>query len=212
MAYTAAGYSVEALSDLTSILSTDLIDNVGLLVGAEQCWFQYRASSTATANGVTILSPVDSPTTGRWYRTGLLDIGCSVYRTTDLTVPDGIVPSGSVAFQAERWDTDSMFTTGSNTRITFNTPGKYLVGCSLTWQSNTTGERYGAIYYNGASPLRVMRQDASQVSETEMGMERVWNFATGDYIELKLGQNSGGDLLVYVSDLYSLEFYAQKIG
>ena len=59
---------VQALTDLTALASATLADKQMRLVEDAGAIFRYDVQSTATADGTDVLTPSDSPATGRWIK------------------------------------------------------------------------------------------------------------------------------------------------
>lgn len=100
--------------------------------------------------------------------------------------------SGTVlAFNTEEFDTDTMHNTvTNNTRITFNTTGTYVVSGASSWSANPVNA-YIKFLKNGTVDLIL-----SQIVEDyrSMSLTTIRDFVVGDYLELVVFQNSGGDL------------------
>lgn len=143
---------------------------------------------------------------------GARDIGCRVTTTANLTISNNSITT--VAFDAERWDTDTMHDTSTNNnRITFNTAGKYSVGFSGEWAADVNGERHAMIRVNGSTPI-VERYDNAITGaslETHTVLSTVYSFSSGDYIEVRVFQNSGGSLDLVDTGFNSIDFWAQRI-
>ena len=68
------------------------------------------------------------------------DIGARVYNNANISIPDSTVTA--LTFNSERWDTDSIHSTVSNTsRLTAQTASKYDIKGNIKWASNSTGTR-----------------------------------------------------------------------
>lgn len=99
---------------------------------------------------------------------------------------------------ASAWDSDSFYDpAASTTRVTVNTPGCYDVKASVAWAGSAGGTiRVAWLHKNGSAATRYGSDArapfaAAQVFcniSTEMQLNR------GDYIELIVFQDSGGNL------------------
>lgn len=146
------------------------------------------------------------------------DVGARVYRTTDIGITGTIssTPYQIIPFDAEHWDTDNIHSTGTNTsRLTCNTPGKYMIYGHLGFEQ-ATDERFRTIdiILNGNSNFTIARQRYSSCSgfTCDMSISTIWNLNAGDYVELRAQQQSGATLLAKANFNYnSLEFGMQKI-
>ena len=107
----------------------------------------------------------------------------------------------AVTFDAELFDTDSFHSTSSNTsRVTIPSGlgGKYLITCGTFWNASASGRRQALVMKNGSDVVA----KAGTITGTTVGVlglygSAVVNLTVGDYIELRVEQNSGGDLDMY---------------
>lgn len=122
------------------------------------------------------------------------------------------------AFQAltldsERWDTDAMHSTSSNTsRLTCVTPGVYDIVGHAEFASNATGARVLRVLLNGATPIAVQTNPALSGNVHRLSVAAQYRLAAGDYVELQAFQNSGGALNVNASANHSPEFGMTWLG
>lgn len=144
------------------------------------------------------------------------DIGARVYGDT-------LIVTGSaniiVPFTGEAWDTDNMHSlTGTtlNTRLTVNTPGKYLFIGQAEWAANATGARQMWLLKNGAKQLaRVLQDSVTASNVTRHEVMTIEDMVIGDYVQMFVFQNSGGNLNIQTGSAggyYSPALMAQKIG
>lgn len=162
-------------------------------------------------------------------------VGCGLFRSTNQT----IATAGSyvaVIWDKILFDTDNMIDlTRNNTRITIKTPGWYFVHGNTEWNTgSSTGERDQKFLVNGLSNAGVMlsplpggtiaRKDMYTVDwarcSIPVNITSVntihfsffpFYFNSGDYIELYVAQNSGGDLAI-VSDNSRPNFGCWRVG
>jgi hypothetical protein len=131
---------------------------------------------------------------------------CRVRRTTNQSIAN--VTWTVINWNTEAHDTDDMFTATTN-QITVQTAGLYLVTASLSFVSNSTGFRIGAIALNPtitgsgdsasvASNFTAFASDARTPAvngaETAVSLSLVASLAANDKIALIGYQNSGGAL------------------
>lgn len=139
-----------------------------------------------------------------------LFIGCRVYNTGNQALATGVYTA--ITFDSERYDTDGMHSTSSNTsRITINQDGKYHVGACVSYAPHVTGQRFVTIYLNGTTYIAYTRpvSDAADGSYTTLACD--YQFSAGDYIEVRMYQNTGGNLnSVFTANAYP-EFWAHMI-
>lgn len=144
------------------------------------------------------------------------DIGARVYGDT-------LIVTGSaniiVPFTGEAWDTDNMHSlTGTtlNTRLTINTPGKYLLIAQAEWAANATGARQLWLLKNGTKQLsRVTQDNVTASNAVRHEVMTIEDMVIGDYVQVQVFQSSGGNLNLQTGSAggyYSPAFMAQKIG
>lgn len=137
--------------------------------------------------------------------------GCRIYNNANISIPDATFTQ--LTFNSERFDTDTMHSTVSNTgRITFTTAGKYIVVASVQWDSNATGQRVVGILLNGATIIAQERDNAGAAINHDHAVATMYDFAATDYVEVRVFQNSTAALNVAVNANFSPEFMAWRIG
>jgi hypothetical protein len=142
---------------------------------------------------------------------------CRVYRTTSMT---GIVDSAqtAVTFDAERFDTNSMHDTSTNTsRITFNTAGVYVVTFNMAWGPRTDYLKVQcSMRLNGTTFLcaHTDTDPGTQNIDREMSVTTVCKFAAADYVEAMVFQDNTANATgtVVGTGNYGAEFAAAWLG
>lgn len=126
--------------------------------------------------------------------------GCQAYRTVAGTLATGTW-SGAVGLDGEDFDRDGMHNpVTSNSRVTFNTAGRYRVTARHSFAANGSGQRLIQVNLNSGGSQAAGTQLANGVSPgTGTGTNTVEcnftdYFGIGDYIEYFVFQNSGGTL------------------
>jgi hypothetical protein len=111
-----------------------------------------------------------------------------------------------VPFDAEDHDTDGFHSTSVNTSRMTVPPGMgglYLVAATTPWDNSASGSRYIAITLNGA-----LRSQLQQLGQNASGQDRavtdVIKLAAGDYVEISVYQDSGGNLNVQSGAWFTL--------
>src|SRR3990167_9707136 len=135
-------------------------------------------------------------------------IGARVYNSGDIA---NIVTATitTLTFDSERYDTDTIHSTSSNTsRLTATTAGKYLIWGSATWAFTPVN---GAIFIWLNGTTYIARHQPA-VDYRTMNVSTVWDMAAGDYVELRVEQNSGGNISISAISAYSPEFGMMRIG
>lgn len=138
--------------------------------------------------------------------------GCRVKRTTNQSIPN--LSNTPINFTSENFDTDSMHDNSTNnTRITFNTAGKYAVGAQIEWAAGgNTGVRALHIRLNGTTDIGVdWKNEPSGGSLTYNDIETVYDFVVGDYIEATAQLSSSGALDVGADGDVSPIFWAHQV-
>lgn len=137
---------------------------------------------------------------------------CRVYNSTNQATSG---TSAALTFNSERFDTDSMHSTSSNTsRITFNTAGLYVVSFTCAWGNSATGGRELSIALNGTTSIAMDEASAAGMvgSEFSQSLTTMYKFAANDYVEVLARQSSGGSLDIVVAGNRSPEFSAVWVG
>lgn len=120
----------------------------------------------------------------------------------------------TLTFNSERFDTDQIHDTSSNTsRLTCRTPGKYLVFASAQIAANATGNRFIHFLFNGTKSIGGDgKSNMGAGQAVYMSTLSVYQFAVGDYVELRIFQDSGVSLNTVVNGDDSVEFGMVRIG
>ena len=119
---------------------------------------------------------------------------CRVEMTGGTSIGVNSATLHTVSWNIEVFDTDTMWAIGTPTKMFATQAGKYLINASVAWGHNgsTAGNRYMFINFNGstvdiASDVRIDTGD----NYVQLNTSALWNFTAGQYIELKVYQNSG---------------------
>lgn len=120
-----------------------------------------------------------------------------IYRTTNQAIANATL----VALSPDTADFDSgspsnFWSAGSPTRLTAPQAGKYTVGCSILWDSSTTGNRSVYVCKNGTTGTRLAGEQMVANASGVLNLATTLNLASGDYIEFYVNQNSGGSVNV----------------
>lgn len=136
---------------------------------------------------------------------------CRVYHNAAQSISTGTVTT--LAFNSERWDTDTMHdTVTNNSRIVFTTAGRYLIGAHIEFDSNATGVRLVWIRLNGSTYIATQYFDANSAAAHKVSIATYYNVAAASYAEVQVFQNSGGNLNVATDANESPEFWAVWVG
>ena len=106
-----------------------------------------------------------------------------------------------IAFQTKQWDTDSAFDNTTNYRFTCPSgeAGKYFFGASV--ELNMTSA-------TGSTRCLIMKNDSVAIRSNQGGLSYYHNtaicgvidLAVGDFVEVKVYQNSGGTLTTQIGE------------
>lgn len=134
-------------------------------------------------------------------------IGARVYNDAAITVGDATWTV--LTFNTERFDTDGMHSTSTNTgRLTCVTPGTYLVSGSIMWPGSAGGTARGLrIMLDGTTRLASeLRPIIDGALGPQITIQAIYQLTAGQYVTLDAYQNTGGDLDVAAAAAYSPEF------
>jgi hypothetical protein len=130
------------------------------------------------------------------------DISARVWQSTGIPIADSV--NTPFPFDMERWDTDNIHNPGDPTKLTPQTPGKYLICGHISFAGNAVGLRQVGLYKNG-NPIATSIKDAvtsggapgcGVICPTDFSICTHDNLAANDYVELFVLQTSGGPLNV----------------
>jgi hypothetical protein len=140
---------------------------------------------------------------------------CRVFNSTAIAVSSGVVTPTVLTFNSERFDTDGIHSTASNTsRLTCNTPGVYSIFANVLFDASGAGTvRIAQVRLNGTTLIGEMR--LGPVSGGALGTSVAFNtpykLAIGDYVELIVYQDSGGSLNVLAIPSITPEFGMTRV-
>ena len=138
------------------------------------------------------------------------DIGARVNETAAQSISNNTLTV--VTFSVERWDTDTIHSTVSNTgRLTATTAGKYVICGNLSMAANATGVRDMIIQLNGVT--QIMESRLTNLANSAQYLEgcTLYNLAATNYVEMLIYQNSGGALNTSIDANNVPEFSMQKV-
>lgn len=141
---------------------------------------------------------------------------CRVYHDANQSINDNTVTT--VAFNSERYDTDSMHDTASNnSRITFNKAGLYLVTFQGRFPAaNDFSVADAHIRLNGSTVIAWNSggRALSGSADLNVGVTTVYKFAAADYVEARVHQDNTANTARNLETVgnYSPEFMATWIG
>lgn len=136
-------------------------------------------------------------------------IGARVYHSTTVSVAN--LTATYLPFDSERYDTDPNgelhSTSSSNSRLTCQTAGKYLITCTIGYAPNANGERRVTLVVNRSVQIAMERRlNVGASIDGGITCTTIWDMNPGDYVEVQFYQDSGGALLIDQSAANSAEF------
>ncbi len=137
-------------------------------------------------------------------------IRCRVYNNANLSIPNNTVTV--LTFNSERYDTDTMHSTSSNTdRLTATRAGLYSIVGNVEFASAAGTLRTLFIYLNGATLLASTLAVPVSGNVTRLTITTQYELGAGDYVTFAVYQDSGGALNVQAASNYSPEFMMARI-
>jgi hypothetical protein len=125
-------------------------------------------------------------------------VGAKVYKSANQSIPNATWTT--LTFNSESFDTDGFHDTSSNTsRMTIPSGkgGKYLVQWQAAWDPNATGSRNTKIIINGGTTVAYGTWSMALTGAGDSTIHAntaVLSLSVADYIEIQIGQGSGGNL------------------
>ena len=136
-----------------------------------------------------------------------------VYNSANILISNDT--STNLTFNSELFDTDGMHSATVNTgRLTCKTAGKYLLIAQVRWQEWSTGKRWTGFQLNGSTDICVHAStgDSGNTESRWQNPTTVYDLVVGDYVEVRVYQNRGGNLNVEAQSRHSPDFMAVRLG
>ena len=146
------------------------------------------ATNAATAaNAQDISDRIVTPS-----KFGVLPAARAFHSTTQ-SIPNDTLTT--VALNSEAFDTAGLHnTTVANSRLTAPVSGIYSLTAAANWFVNPTGSRIAQIWQNGSTLL--ISDSVAPNQDEDHVLSTIARLSAGDYVELRVQQTSGGDLLL----------------
>ena len=126
-----------------------------------------------------------------------------VTRTANLTVPTATVTA--IPFDGTIAQNGGMHSTASlNTRLTVFRAGIYTISGHVLWPATAVGVRSIRIRLNGSLDIARLNDEVTAV-DREQSISTGYFLNAGDYAEITLFQNSGGNIAVVAAANYGME-------
>ncbi len=126
----------------------------------------------------------------------LTEKSCSVTLSGNQSVPNATLTP--ISWDTKEWDTDNIHNSQNPTRLTCQTPGRYLVWYQVVFGDNTTGGRLAHVRKNGSEQQYIAQYalEKDGVGRWRMLASTVLSLSQNEYLELVVWQGSGGALNV----------------
>lgn len=148
---------------------------------------------------------------GTVHSSNITQPGARVHNSVNQTLTSG--SRAFLTFDSERWDNDSIHSTSTNTeRMTCKTAGKYIITGNVQISGHATGIRQISFFLNGTTTLAMDRKEPEGTGTEHLSLTTIYDLAVNDYVDLRILQNSGGDLNTIVNTNDSPEFSMIRVG
>lgn len=143
------------------------------------------------------------------------DFAARAYNDAALSLTSGTATV--LTLNSERWDTDTIHSTSSNTsRLTATTAGRYQITGHVEFAATAVvGLRRLEVLLNGATVVAshdcAVANSVDNAVATRCSISTHYNLAATDYVELRATQTVASTLNVNVSGNYSPEFEMVKV-
>ena len=132
------------------------------------------------------------------FESEVLNYRCRVYRTAVQAIASGV--QAAISWDAETTDAKNLHNTGLNpTRVTVGKAGRYQVLAQCAFTNNATGYRELQVHKNGVA-VSTLRLAPFATPANYYQIVASVLCAAGDYLELKVTQNSGAALNTSLGD------------
>ncbi|MBA7580361.1 hypothetical protein ES708_22252 [subsurface metagenome] len=141
---------------------------------------------------------------------GLPFVGCRLWRNANEATANNTWEY--LDWTTEVFDAGGMVDLVANpSRITIPVTGLYELGFYLEWEINPVGKRAGQVNLNGVTTVVRHVLDAQTTVETPNLHCTLEEFVAGDFIELRVIQDSGGALNVLTGNFYKPVFWCYRV-
>ena len=132
-------------------------------------------------------------------------VGAKATTATIQTIPNA-APT-AVLFETEEYDTSTLHDLAvSNQRITLTFASYWEVTAYVEWSQHAGGTRQATIRKNGATNLRVHRQDASANNIVSQHFTETFLFAANDWVDLVVEHDFGSAIDLTVGTFLSVRY------
>lgn len=135
------------------------------------------------------------------------DIGARVYNSANISIATSTWTT--LTFDSEHYDTDGIHSTSTNTsRLTAKTAGRYYIWYGGFWDYNSAGGRVFELLVNGATGIA---KENNRGDTHIFIVSTIYDLAVGDYVEIRVFQDSGVSNNMHRVADFALEFGMQLI-
>lgn len=137
-------------------------------------------------------------------------VGARVYNSVNLTIPNATWTP--LTFDSERFDEpdgDIHSTVAETSKLVCRIAGTYVFFGGVRWSSSDVGVRLCWIYLNGTTPIGFQNRRPAGVEW--LTISSIYKLAVGNWVELQVYQDTGGNLNVDANVAYSPEFAMVRI-
>lgn len=156
-----------------------------------------------------------SPTFTDEYLTGShrasVSVGVRVFRGVVQTI--GNAAWTAMIFDTQRWDDpdDNQWAIGTPTRLTCQFDGIYVITGHINWQASAVGRRHVEVQLGGATRIAAQTEMGLVATSLFQSIATTYKLSATDFVELRVWQNSGGNLNVDNPGNYSAEFSMARV-
>ncbi len=188
---------------LTDLVATSIATAKGDLLAATG---SDAVSRLAVGGDGRVLTADSGQSTGLAWAAARANVGARVYNSADISCSSGVWTT--LTFDSEKWDTDNIHSTISNTgRLTCNSAGLYVVTLGLLTEFGAAWSVASRIRYTPSGGSAVTIAAHFKKSDTHYwDMATVYRLAIGDYLTVEFYQNSGVSRAARRGGDYSVEF------
>lgn len=137
--------------------------------------------------------------------------GARAHHTAAQSIPNATWTN--LALNSERYDTDAIHDpVVNNSRLTCKTAGKYIITSSIMFAASAIGERHSRIRLNNLVNIVNQNYDTMAAGTPIIFLSTIYALIVGDYLEVGVWQNTGGNLNSNVIANHSPEFSMQRVG
>ncbi len=172
---------------------------------SEDLWTLQQGGSTTYSAIVTASNTAGLITYG--------DFSARAYNSGAIAITSGTATV--LTLDNERWDTDTIHDTSSNTsRLTATTAGRYQATCHVEWAANTIGWRRLEIQLNGATVIASDDMTVDPLDDEVTPRQSLtvhYDLSATDYLECYANQTGSDTLNVNATSNVSPEFSMVKV-